>query len=335
MKKRSVCLKASGLVVMGALLIINVAAAQTLPSPTPTPPPIVPTAPSGLTATALLSSQIRITWIDTSSNETGFKIERKAPNQPAFSYWTTVIANTTTYTNTGLTASTSYAYRVYAFSSTGNSAYSNEASAATLPITPNPSPTPTPTPPTVPAAPTNLTATPASYSQVTLTWTDSSANELGFKIERSISANGPFAYIGYAGPNVATFISAGLLANTTYYYRVYAYNAVGNSGYSNTASATTPRNPNVPLAPSGLSFTAASSTRDTLTWVDNSSNESYFMIERSISMAGPFVYIGSIGSNSTTYTCTALTTPAGYFYRVRAYNSYGYSEYSNVATSSR
>jgi hypothetical protein len=74
--------------------------------------------------------------------------------------------------------------------------------------TPTPSPTTTPTPtPTatpIPAAPTNLTATAASSSQINLSWTDNSNNETGFKVERS-----------------------------------KAYNAGGNSGYSNVASATT------------------------------------------------------------------------------------------------
>jgi hypothetical protein len=90
----------------------------------------VPGAPTGLVATAASSSAINVTWTDQSTNETGFKIER-ALGAGAFSQVATVGANVTSYANTGLTASTSYSYRVRATNSGGDSAYSNTASATT------------------------------------------------------------------------------------------------------------------------------------------------------------------------------------------------------------
>src|SRR5207302_2019781 len=125
---------------------------------TPTPTPI-PAAPSNLTATAASSSQINLSWTDNSNNETGFKIER-SPDGTTFTQVATVGASITTYANVGLAASTKYYYRVRAYNSGGNSAYSNTASATTAP-----NPTPTPTPTSTPAAPSNLTATVLSSSQ--------------------------------------------------------------------------------------------------------------------------------------------------------------------------
>ncbi|MDQ7054057.1 MAG: fibronectin type III domain-containing protein [candidate division KSB1 bacterium] len=68
--------------------------------------------------------------------------------------------------------------------------------------------------------------------------------------------------------------------NSTYTYRVRAFNADGNSGYSNEASATTQSQPNPPAAPSNLTATAVSTSQIDLSWTDNSNNEDGFKIER-------------------------------------------------------
>jgi 3-mercaptopyruvate sulfurtransferase SseA len=77
-----------------------------------------------------------------------------------------------------------------------------------------------------------------SSSQINLSWTDNSNNETGFKVERSKNGRG-FSQIATVGANVTTYTDTGLKASTTYRYRVRAYNAGGNSTYSNIASATT------------------------------------------------------------------------------------------------
>jgi len=136
----------------------------------------------------------------------------------------------TSYSNTGLAASTSYTYRVRAYNASGDSEYSNTASAVTQAA------------PALPAAPTNLAATAVSKSQINLTWTDNATNETGFYIQRckgSTCTN--FARIATVGANVTSYSNTKLTASTTYRYRVYAYNASGASGYSNIAAATTLR----------------------------------------------------------------------------------------------
>ena len=136
----------------------------------------------------------------------------------------------TSYANTGLSASTSYSYRVRAYNASGDSDYSNTASAVTQAA------------PAVPNAPTNLAATPVSKSQINLTWTDNATNEDGFRIERCKGATcTKFVQIATVSSNVTAYTNTGLSANTTYRYRVRAYNASGTSGYSNIANATTLR----------------------------------------------------------------------------------------------
>ena len=92
----------------------------------------------------------------------------------------------------------------------------------------------------VPNAPSSLTATAISTSQINLAWTDNSANEDGFKIERCTGTGCTnFVQIAIVGANVRNYSNTGLNKNTTYTYRVRAYNASGNSAYSNIASAKT------------------------------------------------------------------------------------------------
>jgi hypothetical protein len=92
--------------------------------------------------------------------------------------------------------------------------------------------------PTLPAAPTNPTAAAMSSSQIQITWADNATNETGYRIERS-SDGVNFAEVAQSLGNVTSFIDGNLAAGTEYYYRVRAYNAAGNSAYSNVVSATT------------------------------------------------------------------------------------------------
>jgi subtilisin len=190
-----------------------------------------PAAPANLSATAVSSSQINLTWADSDNTEQGFKIERcTGAGCSDFAQIATVGANVTSYSNTGLAASTSYSYRVRAYNAAGDSDYSNTATAVTAQA------------PALPAAPTNLVATAISKSQINLSWTDNATNETGFYIERCKGATCTnFARIATVGANVTSYSNINLPANTTYSYRVQAYNAGGTSAYSDIVAAKTPR----------------------------------------------------------------------------------------------
>src|SRR5207249_8095526 len=90
----------------------------------------------------------------------------------------------------------------------------------------------------VPQAPSNLTATAASTSQINLTWQDNASNESGFRVEQSLDGT-TFTPAGTASADSTSFSVTGLSAGTTYYFRVLAFNGAGDSTWSNTAQATT------------------------------------------------------------------------------------------------
>ena len=273
-----------------------------------------PAAPSGLTATAISTTQINLSWTDNASNETGFKVERKTGTGGTYAQIGTVGANVTTYNDTGLTSGTTYFYRVRATNAVGDSAYSNESNTTTFT---NP-----------PSAPTGLAATAISSSQIDLSWTDV-ANETGYKIERKTGAAGTYTEIASVAAGVVTYSNTGLTVNTTYYYRVRATNSGGDSPYSNEANATT--FDTIPAAPSALAATAISTTQVNLSWADNASNETGFKIERKTGSGGSYGEIATVGANVSTYSDTGLAEGTNYFYRVRATNAVGDSAYSNEA----
>lgn len=91
---------------------------------------------------------------------------------------------------------------------------------------------------TVPSAPSNLTASAVSSSSINLSWTDNSSDETGFIVQRSTDG-ATWTQIANLGSNVSSFSSTSLSPSTTYSYRVYAYNSIGNSNLSNVATATT------------------------------------------------------------------------------------------------
>jgi hypothetical protein len=183
-----------------------------------------------------------------------------------------------------------------------------------------------------PAAPTNLNATAAACDQIDLTWTDNADNESGFKIERSPNGS-TFSQIDTVGANVTGYSDTTAAENTTYWYRVRAYNTAGDSAYSNTDSATTPTCPaEPPAAPSNLKLKGKRGLVE-ISWNDNSDNENGFRIYRGLTSSS-LSLVDTVPANTTEYDDTGLATKTTYYYKVCSYNANGESctAVSSVAT---
>ncbi len=280
-----------------------------------TTPGYAPSAPTTLAAIAVSSSQINLTWVDNSADETGFVVERSASATGAYAVIATLGANAISYSDNGRTASTTYFYRVQATNLGGNSPNSNGVSVTTPAAIV-----------AAPAAPSGLVAVSASESQINLTWLDNSITESGFKIERAPSVTGPFVLIFTTVANASAYSDSALASSTTYYYRISGYNAIGNSAYSAVVNAMTQAPASVlPAAPSGLVANSTSTSQINLTWADNSNNESGFKIERSLNGTGPSILIFTTAAGSTNYVDTSLTSATTYQYRIYSYNNVGNS----------
>jgi len=191
-------------------------------APDTTPPSV----PSGLTASAVSSSQINLSWIastdvDNAASQISYTVYRGGAQIA------TVAAGGTAYSDTGLSASTSYSYAVSAQDPAGNSSGQTAPASATTQSPPPPDTTP-------PTVPTNLSATAISSSQINLAWTASTDNVgvTGYKVYRGGIQVGATASTNYS--------DTGLAASTLYSYTVSAYDAANNnSNQSAPASATT------------------------------------------------------------------------------------------------
>ncbi len=180
----------------------------------------------------------------------------------------------------------------------------------------------------VPAAPSGLAATITSATQVDLAWTDNSTDETGFRIERSTDGT-TFTTLGTVGAGVTASSDATVASGSTYYYRVIATNAVGDS----TPSAQVTIAVAAPNAPSGLAATIVSATRVDLAWTDNSNNEASFRIERSLDSfaTAPSATLAP-ARNQTTFSDTTVVPPNTYYYRIVAVNAIATSAPSAVVS---
>ena len=278
-----------------------------------------PSAPGTLSASAISSSQINLSWGAASDNVgvTGYRIERcRGTTCSNFSQIGTTSG--TTYSDAGLLASTRYRYRVRAVDGANNTGSYSKTAAAT-----------TRAPDTqAPSAPTGLTATAAGSTQINVSWTSATDNVgvTGYRIERCQGSGcTTFAQVGTS--TGTTYPDAGRTASTTYRYRVRANDAAGNLGsYSSIASATTAAAVDglAPSAPTGLSATAVGSTQVSVSWTAATDNVGVtgYQVERCQgAQCGSFAQVAT--PSGTTFSDTGRTASTSYSYRVRATDAAG------------
>jgi uncharacterized protein (TIGR02145 family) len=203
-------------------------------NPTTAIVPVVPVAPSKLIGAVVSSFQINLSWTDNSSNETGFKIERRT-NSTNYTTIGNTNANVTTYLDGGLSPITNYVYRVYSYNSAGISNYSNEVTIGTAVI------------PTLTTTTVSSIATGTAVSGGTIL-SDGRAAITTKGVCWSTGANPTIALSAKTNNGFGTeaFVSniIGLAPNTTYYARAYATNSVG-TGYGNEVSFKTASPPTI------------------------------------------------------------------------------------------
>lgn len=278
-----------------------VSATPVAPAPPPPPPP-PPAIPTGLAATPG-NAQVSLLW-NAVSGATGYTLFRSTV-QGTQGAAVLSNANVTSFVNTGLINGTTYFYSVAALNANGSSNPSAQVSAK-------------PAAPPVPPAPTGLTATPGN-AEVTLNWT-AATGALSYNIYRSTTTNAQGDIPIMTGVNALTFKDAGLVNNTTYFYKVSAVNADGPSAKSNEASAK-PVLPPAPAAPTGFVATPGNA-QVTLTWIAAPTATSY-NVYRGTTPNGQGDVPLAAGLTVLTYLDTTAVNGTTYFYKVAGVNPTG------------
>jgi alpha-tubulin suppressor-like RCC1 family protein len=265
-----------------------------------------PSPPYPVTIIVVSPTQIDLSW-NNLSNETGFYIERSTDNVN-YALLVTLDANTISYSDITVFPGNVYYYRVRGYNSFGNGPYYNSV-------------TPVLSPPSV------LTLTVVSSSQINLSWRDNSPDEAEFQIERKISGTA-YSQLATVDSNITTYSDMTVSIGNVYYYRVRVVNAFVNSNYSNEATP-------VLSAPSLLTLNVISSTQINLSWKDNSPDEAGFQIERSALTNTNYALLVTVGPASggiTSFSDTTVISGTIYYYRIRAFNVFTNSVYSNEVT---
>jgi len=278
-----------------------------------------PASPASLSATAVGPQAIDLAWIDNSVVEDGYEVQRATAVFGPYGLVANLAQNAVGYRDAGLAADATYYYRVRAKKDGGVSDFSNYAGAVLASAPPN--------------VPSGTSATPRGSSVVDLTWVDNSANEEGFRIERSTDGGASWASAGTTLAEETGFTDDGRFSEQQVCYRVIAFNRVGDSPSSNTGCTTPPAGPtNLTATVVGPQTTELTTIE--LTWIDNSGVEDGYEVHRIFPLCdyGDCTQvIADLPSNSTVYRLTVACGGFEYF-MVRAKKDSGSSDFSNVET---
>lgn len=181
--------------------------------------------PSGLDASALSPTHVRLAWLDAAPGVSGYDVDRKdAPDGRWFSMLPAP-AGARTYDDLSVEPGKRYWYRVRA---TGGTVYSGLANAET------------PSPEGLPRAPRELNAEAMTPDAIALSWIDESDDEGGFVILRA-EAEGPYRVVNVTGEDTTSWIDGSVAPGKVYRYLARATNEVGDSALTLVAVAATPR----------------------------------------------------------------------------------------------
>ena len=265
--------------------------------------------PENLTAEIDSYTAITISW-DTVPDVDGYNIYRSKSSYRDFEKIGSSVTNS--YTDTGLSDSATYYYKVSSYTGDKESDQSSGIEARTSYF--------------ALFAPEDVSASINSVTSITISWT-AQENAEGYNIYRSISAIGKYEKIGssFTTSYTDTDFPPVTAAFTSYYYSVSSYVSFKESSQSYIRVGISP----VPSTLADVSATTQSSSSIKLSWGISSHATSY-LIYRSISESGEYEEAGT--SSTFSFIDTGLNAETTYYYKVIARNDSGDSQLSNIAS---
>jgi hypothetical protein len=172
----------------------------------------------------------------------------------------------------------------------------------------------------VPAAPTNVTATTVSKSQISLTWTESTTNITGFSIQRSTNGTS-WSQLATVGASATSYRDTSVGKNRSYYYRVSATSTVGNSSWTTSGATPARAAESTPVTPTLTGPADGTGTRPTFTWTASDAATQYDVWADNLTTGQKQVVRATV--TGTSFTATNPLPGGQYIVWVRASNSDG------------
>ena len=179
--------------------------------------------------------------------------------------------------------------------------------------------------PSYTVSPTGLTANPVAWNEIDLAWPKASNAATGVEIFRSTSGPaGAYSPVSSVNANVTNYVDLGRSASTQYCYEIRTYKIAGrNTSYSSfSAPACATTLPPPVNAPSQVDVVPTGSASTSISWIDNSTNEDGFRIERANAIAGPWTQVATAPANATKISQAVVAEHLACF-RVIAFNAIG------------
>jgi hypothetical protein len=279
----------------------------------------IPLAPVALTAANIIPTGFIAKW-NPATGAAGYYLDISSSigfESFLAGYSNKDVGNVTTFAVTGLSEGITYYYRVRAYNTGGTSGNSNF-----IPVT---------TGITSPDAPVAIKASGITKNGFNANW-NAVSGAAGYYLDvstNSIFENFVPGFDNKDAGNVLTSPVSGLSEGTAYYYRVRAYNAGGTSPNSNTIEAMT-----IPPAPVALAATDTFQTSFKANWNASEGATGYYLDVSTDNIFGSFVagYNCKDVGIALSYNVTGVISETTYYFRLRAYNTGGASENSNVIT---
>lgn len=291
----------------------------------------VPGAPTSVTGSVASSSQVNLSWTAPTSNGgasiSDYLVQYTSDNGATYETFTASASTSTSRNITGLTAATTYKFRVAAKNSVGYGDFSTLSSGYT-----------TSSGPTVPETPTAVTTGSATPTTIALSWTapssDGGSAITGYAIQKSSDGGSTWDTFTVTNTTSISISVTGLSNSTTYKFRVAAKNTIGQGPFSVApyASASTTAAPTVPETPTAVTASGATSSSLSVSWTapsDGGAAIDAYQLEKSTDGI-TWTLVSSTATSP--YSVSGLSASTSYVFKVRAHNSVGWGPFSDSST---
>ena len=281
----------------------------------------VPNAPTSVSASTG-ARQSTVTWTAPASNGgsaiTGYAVRFSVVNSNVWSTATLTGSTLTSFTQTGLTPTTSYIFQVAAINAAGQGAWSANSSSVLIQD--------------FAAAPTNVAGV-AGNTQVALTWTAPTSNGgnaiSNYDVQYSSNSGSTWTSFSHTASTATSLTVTGLTNGVDYLFRVAAINGWGRANFATTPTTYNPFT--LPGAPTNV-VGAAGSSQAVVTWTASAPNGrtiTDYIVQFSSNNGTTWATFNDGTSTATSATVTGLTNSVAYIFKVAGVSAAGTSSYSS------